>query len=148
MTHLVPRRYPVAYAFVVMPLTVSSLLDMTGVGGPFWFLVLSTCIYALGGLVDALLFIFTRQAFIRNASLPTPRLTPRVDWSAPKRHTVDGITITQHELTVFDSPTFLKEFKPEGGFSPTSQNHQPDVESLGYFASDHVDMEHGKARAL
>lgn len=91
---------------MVLPLTVASLLDMTGVGCPYWLLVASTCIYALGGLVDALLFIFTRRSFIRNATAPAPQLRSRVQWPSASQQQ-HGITITQHELTFIDGPKYI-----------------------------------------
>jgi hypothetical protein len=100
-------RYPVSYAVLVMPLTISSLLDMTGAGSPTWLLVLSTCIYALGGLTDTLVFILTRRSFIRNASSSASRSrsrSARPGGAAPERHRLEGITVTRHELTVVDIP--------------------------------------------
>lgn len=93
----------VAYAVLVMPLTISSLGSMAGWHTPLAFLVASTGCYALGGLVDSLLFIFTRRSFIRNATSVSSRSRSRHAGGDTRRF--DGITVTRHELTVFDIPT-------------------------------------------
>lgn len=153
-----------SYAFLVMPLTISSLMNMVGYRAPHAFLVASTAIFALGGVVDSVLFIVTRRSFIRNASSVSSRSRSRRA-GAPGGDTrrLDGITVTRHELTVFDIPTLesTASHVGEGGKgeelgSPVEEKEiERDERPFGAFTpyhgaerNDDSDTESTKPRAL
>jgi hypothetical protein len=96
-----------------MPLTISSLLNMTGAGSPFWLLVSSTCVYALGGAVDSLLFVVVRRSFIRSANASVSSSGRSRSWSRPghssgmvrEDYPLEGITVSKQHFTFIDIPS-------------------------------------------
>lgn len=114
----------VSYAFLVIPLTISSLMNMVGGNAPHGLLVAATVIFALGGAVDAVLFIITRRSFIRNATSSSSRSRSRragATGAGGDTRRFDGITVTRHELTVFDIQTL------ESTASHAPHDGKPDV---------------------
>jgi hypothetical protein len=91
--------YPIAYTILTMPLTVSSLMIISGTSPPLWYSVFATCILALDGAIDTVLFLFTRRSFIRSAtrSLALPQ-------SIPNSYPLEGIFMTRHEFDDTDGP--------------------------------------------
>jgi hypothetical protein len=89
--------YPIAYCIMTLPLMVSGVMIVTGTSPPLWFSVFATCILALDGAIDTILFFVTRRSFLRNAtrSLAGPQST--VD-----TYPLEGIRVSRHKFNDVD----------------------------------------------
>ncbi|EJD05423.1 uncharacterized protein FOMMEDRAFT_103454 [Fomitiporia mediterranea MF3/22] len=68
--------YAVAYSLIIIPVAIARLSSFTGHHVPFWATIMTDTIFNLTGLVNAILFVYTRRILPDTASLPqftTPR---------------------------------------------------------------------------
>jgi len=62
--------YPITYAILVVPITVTRIIDLSGVAVPYQQIIVCDTIFMLSGFADAILFTTTRRVLPANEIFP------------------------------------------------------------------------------
>ncbi|TDL24619.1 hypothetical protein BD410DRAFT_786142 [Rickenella mellea] len=78
--------YPVAYSFIIVPIALARLSEFMGHKVPFWATIVTDVIFNLTGLINTILFFWTRRSLPDTAALPeftTPRKRITMNFLTP-----------------------------------------------------------------